>query len=138
VEKQEVYEYLRRAGLRMTSLKKAVVDLFLGGSCGISARDVLSSLGSIHDLSTVYRCLQTLAEKGFLRYSIGPEGVMQYRCTSLFYPDHGHFSCVCCGGTIHVNRILPEKFLKLVEEEYSVKIDSADYLLEGKCRECRS
>ncbi len=138
MKRKNAYDFLRRSGLRMTKLKMEIVDLFLGGGCGLSVKDVMARLFSSPNISTVYRSLNSLAEKGFLRHSMGPEGVIQYRCTSSFYPDHGHFCCVDCGGTIPVNRTLPELFLKMVEDEYGVSVKSADFLLEGKCLKCRS
>jgi len=138
VQKQKTHEYLRTTGLRMTILKSEIVDLFLEGSCGVSVNEVLANLRSKPNISSVYRCLEALEEKGFLRRGISPEGVVQYRCTSQFCPDHGHFSCTECGRILPVNKTLPDRFLKLIEQEYGVKIDYSDFLLEGKCINCRS
>lgn len=121
----------------MTKLKVEIVELFLSGGCGLSVRDVLACIPSTPDISTVYRSLSSLAEKGFLRHSVGSEGVVQYRCTSIFYHNHGHFCCINCGGTIAVNRELPDVFLALLEKEYGVRIKSSDFLLEGTCLKCR-
>ncbi|MCK5133175.1 MAG: transcriptional repressor [Candidatus Sabulitectum sp.] len=138
MKREDAYDFLRRSGLRMTKLKIEIVDLFLGGGCGLSAKDVMEELASTPDVSTVYRSLDSLVEKGFLRHSVSPEGVVQYRCTSAFYPDHGHFCCVECGGTMAVKRQLPDTFLQLLEKEYGVSVKSADFLLEGKCLKCRN
>ncbi|MCK5842342.1 MAG: transcriptional repressor [Candidatus Sabulitectum sp.] len=138
LKKEDVYNFLRRSGLRMTKLKIEIVDLFLEGSCGLSVKDVIARLASNPDVSTVYRAMNSLTLKGFLRHSVGSEGVVQYRCTSAFYPDHGHFKCVKCGGTIAVRRKLPEDFLRVLEVEYGVSVKSASFLLEGKCLKCRN
>lgn len=138
MKNEDTYDFLRQSGLRMTKFKIEIVDLFLGGGCGLSVKDVMAVLPSNPDISTVYRSLSSLTEKGFLRHSVGPEGVVQYRCTSTFYPDHGHFCCVNCGGTIPVKRKLPDAFLDLLEKEYGVSVKSADFLLEGKCLKCRN
>ncbi|MCK5785284.1 MAG: transcriptional repressor [Candidatus Sabulitectum sp.] len=137
MKRKDAYDLLRRSGLRMTKIKKEIVDLFLDGGCGLSARDVMEELTSTPDASTVYRSLDSLVDKGFLRHSVGAEGVVQYRCTSAFYPDHGHFCCVDCGGIIAVRKNLPSAFLETLEREYGVRVKSADFLLEGKCLKCR-
>jgi Fe2+ or Zn2+ uptake regulation protein len=134
----EAYKLLRESGLRMTGLKKEIVDLFLGGACGLSVKAVMDGLHSSPAVSTVYRALNSLNRNGFLRYSAGPEGVVQYRCTKEYFPEHGHFCCTGCGGTIPVKRKLPEVFLDLLKEEYGVRVNSADFLLEGKCYKCRN
>ena len=136
MNRKETFDFLRHSGLRMTKIKKEIVDLFLGGGCGLSVKDILGELFSTPDISTVYRSLDSLVDKGFLRHSVGAEGVVQYRCTSAFFPEHDHFSCVNCGGTIAVRRKLPETFLHLLEKEYGVNVKSADFLLEGKCQKC--
>ena len=137
MKRKDAYDFLRRSGLRMTKIKREIVDLFLDGGCGLSAKDVMGELTSTPDISTVYRSLDALVDKSFLRHSVGVEGVVQYRCTSAFYPDHGHFCCIDCGGTIPVRRKLPAAFLDTLEREYGVSIRSADFLLEGKCLKCR-
>ena len=138
MKREDAYNFLRRSGLRMTKLKIEIVDLFLAGGCGLSVKGVMAGLPSSPDISTVYRSLSSLAEKGFLRHSVGPQGVVQYRCTSAFYPDHGHFCCLGCGGTMALGRQLPDTFLQLLETEYGVSVKSADFLLEGKCLKCRN
>lgn len=138
MNRKDTFDFLRHSGLRMTKIKTEIVDLFLGGGCGLSVRDIMKELPSTPDVSTVYRSLDSLVDKGFLRHSVGAEGVVQYRCTSTFYPDHGHFCCVNCGGTISVKRKLPDTFLDLLEKEYGVSVKSADFLLEGKCLKCRN
>ncbi len=138
MKRENAYNLLRRSGLRMTKLKKEIVDLFLEGGCGLSVKDVMAGIASSPDVSTVYRAVNSLTLKGFLRHSVGSEGVVQYRCTSTFYPDHGHFNCVKCGGTIAVRRKLPEDFLHVLEIEYGVSVKSVAFLLEGKCLKCRN
>lgn len=137
MKKDEAFEFLRKSGLRVTALKSELVELFLGGGCGLSVKDLMLRLNTKPDVSTVYRALNSLTEKGFLRHSLSPDGVVQYRCTSTFYPDHGHFCCVKCGERIPVKRKLPADFLLLLELEYGVEVESVDFLIEGKCMKCR-
>ncbi len=138
MKREDVYNFLRQSGLRMTKLKIEIIDLFLEGACGLSVKEILTGLGSTPDTSTVYRAMNSLVLKGFLRHSVGPEGVVQYRCTSAFYPDHGHFNCVTCGGTIAVKRKLPDDFLHAIQKEYGVSVKSVGFLLEGKCLKCKN
>lgn len=137
MKREDAFDFLRQSGLRMTKLKMEIVDLFLGGGCGLSVKDVIERLPSEPDVSTVYRALSSLTAKGFLRHSVSQDGVVQYRGTSAFYPDHGHFCCTDCGRTIPVERKLPDDFLHQLEKEYGVRVKSADFLLEGKCSKCR-
>ncbi len=132
----ETHSFLRNAGLRMTCLKKQVVDIFLGGGCGLSMVEVSRALHDGYAPSSVYRCLRSLTEAGFLRHSLNSEGVVQYRCTSPFFPDHGHFHCGGCGGVIPVRAELPAEYIRRIERLYGLRIDNADLHLGGRCREC--
>jgi len=134
--REDVFDYLRGCGLRMTVLKRRIVQLFLDGGCGLSVSDITGSLTPRPSVSTVYRCLKSLTEAGFLRHNISCEGVVQYRCTGSFFPEHGHFHCEKCGGVIPVSSLVPEEFLKSIETTYGLKIQNADLHLEGRCSRC--
>lgn len=133
---ENAYDFLRRTGLRITPLKKAVVEYFLEGACGVSAGEVLGSLGDSHDQSSVYRCLESLVKAGFLKHSPGSRGVVEYRCRKPFIPDHGHFNCRGCGRTMPLENRFASEMVKNIRRELGVSIDSVDFILEGKCRSC--
>ena len=130
------YSHLRNSGLRMTPLKRKVVDLFLSGACGLSSGDVFAELGGNHDQSSVYRCLESLVKAGFLRHGLGKRGVVLYRCERTFFPDHGHFICRSCGETIPLENSFASDLIKEIESSYGVKVNSVDFMLEGKCENC--
>ena len=131
-----IWNKLRDSGLRITPLKKQVVDIFIKGGCGLSARDVRDRLSCNPHISTVHRCLRCLEQIGFLRPDRNFDGVLRYRCARSFYPDHGHFKCEKCGRRFPVSCKLPDEFIELVENTCSFKITNSDFFLEGKCSKC--
>lgn len=131
-----VFNKLREGGLRITPLKKQVVELFIDGACGLSAKDVHDKLPSDPHISTVHRCLGSLEKAGFLRLDRNSEGILRYRCSRSFYPDHGHFRCDECGRIFPVSCTLPDEFIKTVEKTCDFKIVNSDLFLEGTCHEC--
>ncbi len=133
-----VWDRLRKKGLRMTPLKKQVVGLFLDGGCGLSARDVLERLAGGTHISSVHRCLVSLGRAGFLRPDRTGDGVVRWRCSRSFYPDHGHFKCGRCGRRLPVEYRLPEDFLRKVETSGNFRVAGSDLYLEGVCRRCDS
>ncbi len=135
---EHTWRRLREKGLRMTPLKKEVVGLFLAGACGLSAREVLRELSGSPHISSVHRCLTSLEGAGFLRPDRSEEGVLRYRCSRHFYPDHGHFRCEDCGKRFPVRYRLPEDFLREVERSGGFVIAGSDLFLEGKCGRCSS
>ena len=133
---ETVWNQLRSSGLRITPLKKEVVSLFMHGACGLSARDVQDSLQGSHHISSVHRCLTSLEEAGFLRPDRSTEGVMRYRCSRSYYPDHAHFKCSGCGKRFPVKLDLSVDFFHRMEGTDNFRITGADIFLEGKCRSC--
>jgi Fur family zinc uptake transcriptional regulator/Fur family ferric uptake transcriptional regulator len=131
-----VCKKLRERGLRITPLKKQIVELFIDGACGLSARDVHDRLPSDPHISTVHRCLGSLEKAGFLRPDRNSEGLLRYRCSRAFYPDHGHFRCDECGRRFPVSCSLPDEFIKMIERAGNFEILSSDFFLEGTCRKC--
>ena len=131
-----VFEKLRASGLRITPLKKQVVELFMNGACGLSARDVHDILACSFHISTVHRCLCSLENAGFLRLDRNSDGVLRYRCSRSVLPDHGHFKCRKCGRRFPVSCNLPDEFIRMVEQECSFEVASSDFFLEGKCAGC--
>lgn len=137
MNRSEVFSDLREHGLRMTPLKREVVELFLSGACGVSLADVHSSLTESCNQSSVYRCLRSLAEAEFLRHSIGRQGVVRYRCTERYSTPHGHFRCRKCGGILPVSEYSRD-FIEEIEMNYGVRVDNFDFVLEGRCPDCNS
>ena len=131
-----VYDYLRDSGMRITDLKRKVVTLFLSGGCGLSAGEVFQRVGEGYNRSSVYRCLGSLLDAGFLRHGNGKRGVVEYRCGRRFLPDHGHFHCRICGSVIPVDSSAAAKMIAGIEERYNVSIGTVDFTLEGKCGNC--
>ena len=136
MNRYRVFEILRRRGRRMTPLKRAVVDLFLRGGCGLCAAEVRSELGGDWHISTVHRCLSTLESDGFLRHDRVSDGRLRYRCAREFYPDHAHIRCGSCGSRIPVDLNLPPGFIEDVERRTGFRISGTDILLEGSCPTC--
>jgi Fe2+ or Zn2+ uptake regulation protein len=136
MNREGVYRFLRSRGLRITPLKRRIVESFLEGGCCLSAGEVWASSGSPASFSSVYRCLTGLCEAGFLRPVNGPSGVVLYRRTRDFAPDHGHFRCRVCGLLAPVEEILPCVFIDAIEEKYGLSVQNWDFFLEGRCSLC--
>jgi Fe2+ or Zn2+ uptake regulation protein len=131
-----IWERLRNCGLRITPLKKQVVELFMNGACGLSASEIRNRLSCDPHISTVHRCVSSLVKVGFLRFDLNSEGILRYRCSRSFYPDHGHFRCHTCGKRFPVEFSIPEEFIDSVEKTFSFTIINSDFYLEGKCSIC--
>ena len=133
---EELFGELRGSGLRMTAFRTQVVKLFLHGGCGLSARQVWERVRPRPHISTVHRSLLSLEVSGFLRKYSSSDGILRYRCSRKYYPDHAHFRCDQCGCTTPVQLSLPGTIISSLEDQHGFRIDGTDITLEGICRSC--
>jgi Fe2+ or Zn2+ uptake regulation protein len=138
MDRTELFSELRSRGLRMTGLRMEIIDLFLDGGCGLSAREVIETVTGLPHISTVHRCLTSLEDAGFLRRDRSSDGILRYRPSRSFYPDHGHFRCRCCGIVRPLEVTLPENLLAELEKINHISIGAADIFIEGTCVGCSS
>jgi Fe2+ or Zn2+ uptake regulation protein len=120
----------------MTPLRCAVMDLFIGGGCGLSPGEVYIEVGRGHDLSSVYRNLEILVRAGFLARSGGTDGVHRYRCTDLYALPHSHFSCSACGCLIHFDEEVPRALVEKAEKSMGFHVEGSELSLRGLCSRC--
>lgn len=127
---------LRLKGLRITRNKRQIIALFLSGACGLSIRDIMDTFDEKPALSTVYRCLQRLETAGFLYPDRTTDGLLRYRCSNEYYPEHGHLRCRSCGSNTPFDFELPVGFSMRIEQDNEFDIISSDLIFEGICSSC--
>lgn len=127
---------LRRQGLRITPLKREVIELFGGGACGVSAGEVHDMLRTGSDLSAVYRCLSSMVSAGFLRESMSGDGLKRYRLSGRWDDRHDHLSCARCGRVSRVPAEISAPLRRRLEDLYGFRIEHLDLRGEGVCPEC--
>ncbi len=131
---------LKQAGFRMTSARKAIVEMFGTGCNPLSAQDVharLKTKGFATNVTTVYRELQFLADQSVLHTVQFEDGVQRYEQIHEGHHHH-HIVCVECKD---VQEVSVEKDLQETERAISKKKDFSilRHSLEfyGLCRKCR-
>ena len=85
--------------------------------------------------TTVYRILDRLEEDGVLHSFTGKDGLKWFaNCQDVISTDHNHphFQCQECGKSecLHMNISIPEV------PDY--KVNSANLILIGQCKDCIS
>lgn len=135
----DVKERLKECGLKSTKHRKAILDFMFCSSVPISAEQVYIQMieqGISIDLSTVYRTLETLREKGLL---IKHDRLNDTRALYEYdRREHKHY-LVCLG----CNKMLPIRHCPL--EEYEKDLEKAtDFVIAGHkldifgyCAECQ-
>lgn len=99
----EIYAKLRAKGLRITSQKKKILDVFLANPDRmLSVHDVHTLLpeDTSIDNATVYRNIQKFLDFGILELMNDEQGVNRY---TVYERDHHHYLiCTECGKIIKI------------------------------------
>jgi len=121
--------------IRKTKAVEVLLDTFNTSSAAISAKKLISDLGSTFNKTTIYRVLDKLEDDGILHSFLGKEGHKWYakcnNCSSDEHKDlHPHFQCLSCGKVdcLPVSVTLP----KIPNR----KIEVSQLLIQGKCEQC--
>ena len=90
--------------------------------------------------STVYRCLEALAEQGSVRRYQNAQGVTQYQ--PVRNPEncatHFHMMCKKCGRLYHVDCDLMAQLDAHIRSHHAFTIDMRETVLVGVCGRCAS
>lgn len=138
---EELRELVRRAGLRRTASRIAVLRCLREATSPLTHADVTEQLASQgFDNSTVFRNLKELTEAGILsRVELG-DHVFRYEWrrerAGHATTEHPHFLCVDCGEV----SCLPDVTVNISPtpgSKRSTFSDVTEVLLKGHCDRCR-
>lgn len=134
--RENAYETLRAAHLRLTPQRRAVIDVLAGNTTHPLADEVASAVQHNVEgvsLSTVYKTLHELADLGLVR-EIGLGKAMRFDAETA---EHLHFSCDVC-GCVH-DAPLPESVGSALAQAASEHdVTRLELTAHGVCAECRS
>lgn len=130
-------EILLKHKLRVTSVRKDVIQVFLESGCALSSSDIESRLVN-PDRITLYRTLKSFEDKGIIHKAMDGTLIQKYalcdaECDEHHHHDeHVHFRCQVCEHTFCVEGVkvpkiqLPEGFI----------IEQRDMVISGTCQSC--
>lgn len=131
-------ELLKKHNLSITEGRRKILELFLKSSGALAHADIEKKLKDNFDRVTIYRTLQSFAEKGIIHTIPSADNSIKYalckdECAEGHHQDdHVHFICDDCGNTYCIDHIsvpsvtLPKGF----------KITNANLVISGTCNKC--
>lgn len=132
---------LRGCGLKNTPSRQAVLGVLAAAQEPVSAEEVYRRILAGAEkpsrpvsLSTVYRTLATLTEKGLLLRSSGQDGAL---CYQLRDSRHRHYLiCTGCGSAVPIRGCPLAALEETLGEETGFAITGHNLELYGLCPQC--
>ncbi|MGB3799579.1 MAG: transcriptional repressor [Lewinella sp.] len=129
---------LKEHGLRVTSFRDKVLQLFLeAGSTALSNSDIEQHFEKV-DRITLYRTLRTFEKKGFIHQVIDNSNTPKFASCSDYcteqhhHDDHAHFHCVECEKTV----CFEDTSLPTVKIPSGFMVNKKHMVLSGTCDVC--
>lgn len=133
-------EQLRAAGCRTGSARREVIGFLETQSCCLGAQEIhdrLRESGRPVGLASVYRVLDTLADKGLLQRLEFGDGVARFEPVRSDESHHHHLVCDGCGKVETFSDERLETALRDVEDKSGYAVAAHEVVLRGACSACR-
>ncbi|MFT6815599.1 MAG: Fur family ferric uptake transcriptional regulator [Sphingobacteriales bacterium] len=139
VNNEHAIEHLvKEHGIRLTDIRKSVLEIFFNHQYALSHSDVEANLQSDFDRVTLYRTIKTFVTKGVLHKVIDGENAERYALCNHDHvahkhlDNHVHFKCSTCGNTFCLDDVtVPD-----VQMPKGYTSNEVSMLIEGKCENC--
>lgn len=128
---------LRRGGGRITNSRRALLEALVG-SAGhhLTAQDLAEAVQraapDVH-LSTVYRALESLEEKGIVAHTHLGHGRAVYH---LADEPHQHLVCERCQAVVEVPDDVFTELAGTLERAYGFVVGAHHFAVVGRCASC--
>ncbi len=138
IEKKTSDSLLRDHGLRVTEVRKEVLEIFIDHDAALSHQDIENKMDEV-DRITLYRTLRSFEEKGVIHKAIDGTNVAKYalcenNCTEHHHDDHHvHFHCEKCGNTFCMEKIT----IPHIPTPSGFKVKDTNVILQGLCEKCQ-
>ena len=127
---------LKKAGLKVTPRRKAMLEILLGSGRSLTAEEVYSALSQKQNcnLSTVYRALNMMAEHHLLQKNVHGDKKIYYK---LNLEHHSHqLVCERCHEHVSIDLCPLEQFKRDLQENTGYLITGHQFEISGICPRC--
>jgi Fur family transcriptional regulator, ferric uptake regulator len=135
----ELRSALKEQGLRMTPQRQLILDVVASMRGHISVdqvyRQVAANFPDVN-ITTVYRTLEVLEERGFVRHTHFHDSRSQYQRTDE--PPHQHLICKVCGRDQELDLSVLEPLAADLKARYGFVADLSHTAVVGVCDACTS
>lgn len=135
----EYVELLKDKGLKNTKHRNSILRILHASPCPLAAEEIFMALreeGVCISLSSVYRILESLADKGLaIKSNLTGDGKFVYELQS---PEHKHYLiCSKCKKMTPVEGCPLSDYEKYIKETTGFAATGHKLVIYGICNECR-
>jgi Fur family ferric uptake transcriptional regulator len=133
----ELRSALKEHGLRMTPQRQLILDVVASMRGHISVDQVYRQVAAKFpdvNITTVYRTLEVLEERGFVRHTHFHDSRSQYERTDE--PAHQHLVCKVCGRDQEMDLSVLEPLARDLQARYGFVADLSHTAVVGVCEGC--
>lgn len=139
-EKEIFHEHIQKAGLKRTSQRDLILDVFLRTEKHLSSEDLYELVkqedpGVGH--TTVYRTLKLLVDAGLAREVRFGDGRTRYE-HNYKHPHHDHMICTECSTTVEFFSAELEATQETIAAKYGFELTHHSLRIFGVCERCRA
>jgi Fur family transcriptional regulator, ferric uptake regulator len=134
---QELRQALKDQGLRMTPQRQLILEVVASMRGHISVDEVYRQVSARYpdvNITTVYRTLEVLEDRGLVRHTHFHDGRSQYERTDE--PPHQHLVCRVCGRDQEMDLSVLEPLAEDLRQRYGFTADLSHTAIVGLCRAC--
>ena len=130
----------KKYGLRKTSFRKNLFELFHNSLNSLSAKEISLRFSTSADKVSIYRALDSFEKNGLIHKVPDKNNLLRYSlCKSECTPnqhahDHAHFLCSVCDETF----CLDDFTLPSTKSHNGFLINDLKIIMEGTCVSCKS
>ena len=141
-EREEIqifHDHLKRTGLKKTSQRDLILDIFLDTEGHVSSEDlyaIIKAKDPTVGFTTVYRTLKLLKECGLARAIEFHDGRLLYE-HEYKHSHHDHLICTECGALIEFYNEQIEKLQDEIVRRYKFKPVHHSHRIFGICELCQ-
>jgi Fur family ferric uptake transcriptional regulator len=132
-------EYLSGQGLKSTTQRDSILDIFIKAGEHLSAEELYSRVKKVHPgigYATVYRTLKLFAEAGLAQERRFEDGFTRYEHTESD-THHDHLICTQCGTIIEFENERIEALQQDVARKNRFKVRNHKLEIYGLCSACQ-
>jgi Fur family ferric uptake transcriptional regulator len=122
----------------MTPQRMMILEAIEGASGHFSAEEIYEDIRQRYpglNISTVYRTLELLKEKGMVTETDMGDGRVRFH--SAGHEHHHHLVCSRCGRVIDLEESMLAPLTDMLAHEYGFRADLKHLAIFGRCKGCR-